>query len=277
MIWKRFVTVCVNGVEQGRMPGAKNILIVDDDRRVRDMLCRYLAQEGFNATGVEDGKAMRQHLAANRVDMVLLDLILPGEDGLSLSRELRATSEMPIIMLTGKGDPIDRVIGLEVGADEYITKPFHLREVLARIRSVLRRSDGRQRASPEAAPDTGNSHDGENDVGNDSSDGERLAFAGWQLDLIARNLQAPDRSPVSLTTGEFNLLTAFVKRPNRPLDRDQLMDLLQGRDWAPYDRSIDTQIGRLRKKLEADPKDPQLIKTVRGVGYVFTPKVERLD
>ena len=254
------------------MPTETNILIVDDDRRVRDMLCRYLDQEGFHATAGEDGTAMRQHLADNPVDLVLLDLVMPGEDGLSLSRELRATSEMPIIMLTGKGDPMDRVIGLEVGADDYITKPFHLREVLARIRSVLRRSDSRPTRMPDAEADAVPTDDAHRE-----EDGERLIFAGWCLDLAARNLHAPDSSPVPLTTGEFNLLTAFVKRPNRPLSRDQIMDIVQGRDWSPYDRSIDTQVGRLRKKLEADPKDPQLIKTVRGVGYVFTPAVKRLD
>jgi DNA-binding response OmpR family regulator len=243
------------------MTDTTHILIVDDERRVRDMLRRYLEQEGFKAASVEDGVAMRRHISDNPVDLVLLDLVMPGEDGLSLSRDLRAVSDVPIIMLTGKGEPVDRVIGLEVGADDYITKPFHLREVLARIRSVLRRSGSRQSAAP-----------GQNGGG----DGERVVFAGWRLDLIGRDLRAPDGSPIPLTTGEFNLLSAFVKRPNRPLDRDQLMDLAQGRDWAPYDRSIDTQIGRLRKKLEADPKDPKLIKTVRGVGYVFTPKVERL-
>jgi two-component system OmpR family response regulator len=244
------------------MTGASHILVVDDDQRVRDMLCLYLEQEGFSVTGAEDGDAMRRHLAENPVDLILLDLVMPGQDGLSLSREIRAESDIPIIILTGKGEPIDRVVGLEVGADDYITKPFHLREVLARVRSVLRRSAPSQAVEPQS------------DNGDDS---ERVQFAGWQLDLVKRELCNPDSSPIPLTTGEFNLLCALVKRPNRPLDRDQLMDLVKGQDWQPYDRSIDTQIGRLRKKLEADPKDPQLIKTVRGVGYVFTPKVERLD
>lgn len=247
------------------MTDKTHILIVDDDRRIRDMLCRYLEQEGFAVTGVENGDAMRLHISGNRVDLVLLDLVLPGEDGLSLSRELRAKSEVPIIMVTGKGEPFDRVVGLEVGADDYITKPFHLREVLARIRSVLRRSGMQKQVVPEQQGDDG------------SDDDERVWFSGWQLDLLGRTLLAPDNSSVPLTTGEFNLLSAFVKRPNRPLNRDQLMDLTKSRDWSPYDRSIDTQIGRLRKKLEADPKDPQLIKTVRGVGYVFAAKVERSE
>ncbi len=244
------------------MTDASHILVVDDDQRIRDMLCRYLEQEGFSVTGVEDGVAMRRHLFDNPVDLVLLDLVMPGEDGLSLSREIRAESDLPIIMLTGKGEPIDRVVGLEVGADDYITKPFHLREVLARIRSVLRRSATRPVTESES---------------NSGDDSERVQFVGWQFDMVRRELRSPDGSPVPLTTGEFNLLSALVKRPNRPLDRDQIMDLVKGRDWQPYDRSIDTQIGRLRKKLEADPKDPQLIKTVRGVGYVFTPKVDTLD
>lgn len=245
------------------MTDTTHILIVDDDRRIRDMLCRYLEPEGYNVTAVEDGDAMRRHVAANQVDLVLLDLVMPGEDGLSLSRELRANSDLPIIILTGKGEPMDRVIGLEVGADDYITKPFHLREVLARIRSVLRRSSSRQSTVSEL---------NEND---DDDDGEHIEFAGWRLDLVGRNLYASDNSLVPLTTGEFNMLSVFVKRPNRPLNRDQLMDLTRGQDWTPYDRSIDTLIVRLRRKIEADPKDPQLIKTVRGVGYVFTPKVER--
>jgi two-component system phosphate regulon response regulator OmpR len=238
------------------------ILVVDDDQRVRNMLCRYLEQEGFSVTGVEDGVAMRRHLLDNPVDLVLLDLVMPGEDGLSLSREIRAESDLPIIMLTGKGEPIDRVVGLEVGADDYITKPFHLREVLARVRSVLRRSASRPVTESES---------------NSGDASERVQFAGWQFDMVRRELRNSDGSPVPLTTGEFNLLSALVKRPNRPLDRDQIMDLVKGQDWQPFDRSIDTQIGRLRKKLEADPKDPQLIKTVRGVGYVFTPKVERAN
>ena len=244
------------------MSDASHILVVDDDQRVRDMLCRYLEQEGFCVTGAEDGEAMRQLLSDKQVDLILLDLVMPGQDGLSLSREIRAESDIPIIILTGKGAPIDRVVGLEVGADDYITKPFHLREVLARVRSVLRRTASNQNVQSQT----------------DSDDaGEQIRFAGWQIDLAQRELRDPGGAPVSLTTGEFNLLSALAQRPNRPLDRDQIMDLVKGQDWQPYDRSIDTQIGRLRKKLEADPKNPQLIKTVRGVGYIFTPKVELTD
>jgi DNA-binding response OmpR family regulator len=245
------------------MDGTHHILVVDDDPRVRDMLCRYLEEEGFRVTGAENGDAMHRYLSETPVDLILLDLVMPGKDGLTLFREVRGTSDIPIIMLTGKGEPIDRVVGLEVGADDYITKPFHLREVLARVRSVLRRSVA-QRAAPQDAPSDAD------------ADCERVRFAGWQLDLTKRELRNPDDDNVPLTTGEFNLLSALVGRPNRPLDRDQIMDLVKGHDWQPYDRSIDTQIGRLRKKLEADPKDPQLIKTVRGVGYIFTATVERL-
>ncbi|NNE85772.1 MAG: response regulator [Alphaproteobacteria bacterium] len=251
------------------MTDANHILVVDDDQRIRDMLCLYLEDEGFNVATAADGDEMRQHMAENPVDLILLDLVMPGTDGLTLSREIRAESDIPIIILTGKGEPIDRVVGLEVGADDYITKPFHLREVLARVRTVLRRAAPQPAASPQApsAPSQSNSDGGD----------ERLQFAGWRLDLVKRELLDPSGAQTPLTTGEFNLLSAFAQRPNRPLDRDQIMDVVKGQDWQPFDRSIDTQIGRLRKKLEADPKDPQLIKTVRGVGYIFTPKVESLE
>ncbi len=163
-------------------------------------------------------------------------------------------------MITGKGDPIDRTIGLEVGADDYITKPFHLREVLARVRAVLRRTAARPYEISEVAPDGAAEH---------------VTFAGWTLDLMKRELRRPDGEEVSLTTSDFDLLAAFVRHPQSVLSRDQLMDLTRGRDWSPFDRSIDNQIGRLRKKIERDPADPDLIKTVRGAGYVFTAKVER--
>ena len=242
------------------MTNPKQILIVDDEPRVRRMLKTYLDGEGFSVREAEDGAAMRRELATARPDIVLLDLVIPGEDGLSLLRELRRVSDMPVIMITGHGDPIDRVAGLEAGADDYITKPFHLREVLARVRTVLRRSQERASDAPgtpaAAVPAT-----------------TAVAFAGWRLDLDARELLDATGSMVPLTTGEFQLLAAFVRHPNRPLNRDQLMDLVRDRDWTPFDRSIDTQVGRLRKKIESDPKKPSLIKTVRGVGYVFTAKV----
>ncbi|MFQ5973621.1 MAG: response regulator, partial [Alphaproteobacteria bacterium] len=242
------------------MTRSSHIVVVDDDPRVRDLLCRYLSEEGFRVSAAENGDALRRHMAGSRVDLVILDLVMPGEDGLTLARELRATSGVPIIMVTGKGDVVDRVVGLEMGADDYIAKPFHLREVLARVRTVLRRTAERVDArSGERA-----------EVGGD----DVVRFSGWRLDLIGRELRDPDDVAVPLTTSEFNLLRAFVQRPNRPLDRDQLMDLLHDRDWTPFDRSIDTLVGRLRKKIEKDQRKPEIIKTVRGVGYVFAARVE---
>ena len=243
------------------MSDAQHILIVDDDPRVRKMLCRYLEDEGFRVTEAENGPKMRDALAGGTVALIMLDLVMPGEDGLTLAREVRHTSDVPIIILTGKGDVVDRIVGLEMGADDYITKPFHLREVLARIRTVLRRHH-----------DTPPPADASAATPSDPSDDVSL-FDGWRLDMGRRELYAPDGAPVILTTGEFDLLRAFVTTPNRVLNRDQLMDLTKGRDWTPYDRSIDTQIGRLRKKIERDPKNPDLIKTVRGIGYTFTAKI----
>ncbi|MCG8594138.1 MAG: response regulator [Kiloniellales bacterium] len=251
------------------MKSPARILIVDDDRRIREMLAAYLEDEGFEISQAEDGRQLRAEIAAAEIDLVLLDQVIPGEDGLTLLRELRRRSSVPVIMITGKGEMLDRVIGLEVGADDYIAKPFHLREVLARIRAVLRRSP--QASSSQASPPRASNPDAE--TARAGREAGRLAFAGWTLDPRRRELRDSGGVEVELTTGEFNLLLAFLEAPNRPLNRDQLMDKLGGRDWSPYDRSIDTQVGRLRKKIEADPKNPALIKTVRGIGYVFTPEV----
>jgi two-component system, OmpR family, response regulator len=207
---------------------------------------------------------MRDALTRETIDLVLLDLKMPGEDGLSLARNIRQNSEIPIIMLTGKGDLVDRVAGLESGADDYITKPFELREILARIRSVLRRTN----------PGSNTSGHISNMAGQENAN-EVLAFEGWRLDLLRRELRCQTGSPVPLTAGEFELLAAFAKNPNRVLNRDQLIDLVKGRDWASYDRGVDTQVMRLRKKIETDPHNPSLIKTVRGVGYVFATSVKR--
>ncbi len=241
------------------MDSTAHILIVDDDRRIREMLATYLEEEGFKVSQAENGQQLRAEISAAEIDLVLLDQVIPGDDGLNLLRELRRRSSVPVIMITGKGEMLDRIIGLEVGADDYIAKPFHLREVLARIRAVLRR------CAPAPTPDAG--------IGEAGPKSGRLVFAGWTLDPRRRELRDSDGAEVELTTGEFNLLLAFLQSPNRPLNRDQLMDRLRGRDWSPFDRSIDTQVGRLRKKIEADPKNPSLIKTVRGIGYVFTPEV----
>jgi two-component system, OmpR family, response regulator len=238
---------------------AAHILVVDDDSRIRLMLTRYFEQEGYRISSATDGAAMRTHLTANKVDIVLLDIVMPGEDGLALAREIRAHSDLGIIMLTGRGEMLDRVIGLEVGADDYIAKPFHLREVLARVKSVLRR----RKAPPDPT------------ASNRTQSDETIRFDGWTLDIGRRQLVAPQRVEMPLTTGEFDLLVALAKHPGRVFSRDTLMDLTRGRTLEAFDRTIDAQIARLRKKVEEDPKSPMLIKSVRGVGYVFTGKVDR--
>jgi DNA-binding response OmpR family regulator len=243
------------------MTNLQHILVVDDEARIRTMLRRYLEGEGFRISEAADGLAMRNVIESGPVDLVLLDLMMPGEDGLSLARYIRQHSQTPIIMLTGKGELIDRVAGLEAGADDYVAKPFHLREILARIRTVLRRIQAPAPA-PTPAP-----------VAEPAS--ENLRFHGWRMDLLRRELRKPDGEPVPLTSSEFDLLRVFATHPNRVLNRDQLMELIKGREWEAYDRAIDTQIVRLRKKIEPDPGKPVLIKTVRGAGYVFAAAVTR--
>lgn len=240
-----------------------HVLIVDDEPRIRTMLRRYLGEEGFRVTEAEDGAGMSAARAHEAIDLVLLDLVMPGEDGLSLARQIRQRSAVPIIMLTGKGDLIDRVAGLETGADDYITKPFELREVLARIRSVLRRT----------GPHPEGSGSGLNAALREGT-AKAFLFEGFRLDLEKRELRGKSGNLVPLTAGEFALLLAFARNPNRVLDRDQLLDLVKGRDWAAYDRGVDTQVMRLRKKIEADPHSPALVKTVRGAGYVFAAAVK---
>lgn len=240
-----------------------HILVVDDDARIRSMLRRYLKDEGFEISEAEDGQTLRSALAGRPADLVLLDLVLPGEDGFTLAHYIRQRSSTPIIMLTGKGDVIDRVAGLEAGADDYIAKPFHLREVLARIRTVLRRAQTTPSAPSPPAIETA-IH---------TNDNPTLRFEGWTLDCARRELTNSSGKLVALTTGEFELLRAFALHPNRVLDRDMLMDFVKGREWAAYDRSIDAQVVRLRKKIEGDPAHPKLIKTVRGAGYLFAATV----
>jgi two-component system OmpR family response regulator len=232
-----------------------HIVVVDDDARIRQMLARYFEDEGYRVTGAADGAALRTAMEQDEIDIILLDLVLPGgDDGLGLAREIRSRSDVPIIMLTGRDDVMDRVIGLEVGADDYIAKPFHLREVLARLRTVLRRRQNAVPAAPAAA--------------------RLVRFSGWQLSLERRELTAPDGSDVPLTTGEFDMLAILVRNAGRVLSRDRLMALTRGRDLDAFDRSIDAQVARLRKKVEADPANPTLIKSVRGVGYVFTGRTD---
>lgn len=235
------------------------ILVVDDEPEIRTLLRRCFERDGFAVAEAKNGAEMRAHIDAPGLAVVTLDLTLGGEDGLELAREIRARNNVPIIMITGKGDTIDRVVGLELGADDYITKPFQLREVLARVRAVLRRYA--------AVPQTSEASAAEED---------RYAFDDMILDVGRRTLCNHDGTTRDLTTAEFNLLHIFVKRPRRVLSRDNIMDLLKGHEWSPLDRSIDALIGRLRKRVEADPNVPTLIKTVRGVGYVFTSDAKRV-
>jgi two-component system, OmpR family, response regulator len=232
-----------------------HILVVDDQREIREMVEDYLSGEGYRVSTAHDGAEMRRALVQSRVDLVILDLMLPGEDGLSLARSLREESDVGIIILTGRGETVDRIIGLEMGADDYLPKPFHLRELLARVKSVLRRVSSR---TAERAPVLRS----------------KARFAGWNLDLSSRELYSPSGKEVRLTTGEFDLLAAFVNNANQVLTRDQLLDLARNREAGPFDRTIDVQVGRLRRKLEDDPQRPSIIKTVRGSGYIFTPTID---
>jgi DNA-binding response OmpR family regulator len=232
----------------------EHIVIVDDDEALRNRLAGYLVREGFQVTAVEGAAAMRDLMREQAIDLAIVDLGMPGEDGLSLTRYLRGQSDLGLIILTGKGNSVDRAIGLEVGADDYIAKPFNLRELLARVRSVLRRT--RIRAGPEAPADRA-----------------VMRFAGWRLDLARRTLASPRGKAVHLTAAEFQLLAVLVANPNQVLGRDRLLEVVAARKWDPYDRTIDQHISRLRRKLEPDPKRPQLIKSIRGRGYVFTAPV----
>ncbi|QVL47455.1 MAG: response regulator [Thiocapsa sp.] len=227
------------------------ILVVDDDSALRALLGDYLAGEGFSVAGAEDGVAMDAWLAEHETDLVILDLMLPGEDGLTLARRLRARADTPIIMLSARGDDIDRIVGLEVGADDYMPKPFNPRELLARIRAVLRRRAPSAPAEPR-------------------EDEGVIRFGSYRLDLGQRELRRGDQ-PVVLTSGELELLRILAEHPDRVLDRDLLLDLLKGYERSPFDRSIDVQIARLRAKIEPDTKRPRYIRTIWGKGYMFTP------
>jgi two-component system, OmpR family, response regulator len=237
------------------MSDVAHILIVDDQQEICDVVQEYLSGEGYRVSAAHDGAGMRQVLGQSPADLVILDLMLPGEDGLSLARSLRSESGIGIIILTGRGETVDRIIGLEMGADDYLPKPFHLRELLARVKSVLRRVHSRDGDPMQPLR-------------------ARARFVGWSLDLSSRQLISPQGREVRLTTGEFDLLAAFVSNANQVLTRDRLLDLARNREAGPFDRTIDVQVGRLRRKLEDDPQNPTLIKTVRGSGYIFTPAVE---
>ena len=229
-----------------------HILVVDDDREIRDLLSRFLVKHGLRVSTARDGVEMMRILDGAAIDLVVLDLMMPGEDGLSLCRRLRATTSLPVIMLTAMGEDTDRIVGLEMGADDYLPKPFNPRELLARIKAVLRRV---------------------NSLATNAPKGDLAKFDGWTLDLGARRLSSPAGEEVELSTGEYDLLLAFATHPRRVLSRDQLLDLARGRSAAPFDRSIDIQVMRLRRKIEIDPKEPRLIKTVRGGGYMFAAEV----
>ncbi len=235
------------------MTDSGRILVVDDDSDVRFMLRRYLGRHGFEVETVADGAQMRSMLESQDFDLVVLDLSLPGEDGLSLARYLKASSAVGIIMLTAASEVVDRVVGLEMGADDYVTKPFEPRELLARIKSVLRRLEARA-GSP---------------VNRAGESGERVRFGNRRLDLEGHRLYDDNDEEIPITSMEFDLLKAFAEHPDKVLSRDRLLNLAHNRDWDPFDRSIDIRIARLRRKIEPDPKKPRVLKTVRGAGYIF--------
>ncbi len=240
------------------MERQQHILVVDDDPEIRSLLQEYLTRNGYRTSAVGEGKGMWQALENSHVDLIVLDLMLPGDDGLELCRNLRVNSKVPVIMLTAKGDDMDRILGLEMGADDYLPKPFNPRELLARIKTVLRRSS--------TMP------------WNEAEEHEHpICFSGWVLDPITRHLTGEDGLVVPLSGAEYKLLNVLLEHPNRILNRDQLLDLTQGRESDPFDRSIDVLISRLRKRLGDDPKTPQIIKTIRGEGYILSVKVTRME
>jgi two-component system phosphate regulon response regulator OmpR len=255
-------TVSYNTAQTGRikiMSTDINVLVVDDDADIREMLTDYLEDNGFSVTTAMDAESMRECIEEVVPDVVLMDVGLPGEDGLTLTRYLRERLDIGVIVISGAGDTVDRIVGLEVGADDYIAKPFDPRELRARIKSVVRRYQ-RVPAEEEAAATSEN-----------QNDGELILLGATQLNLQTRQLSNLDGEEIPLTAMEFDLLKTFIERPNRPMTRDQLLNITQNRDWDPFDRSIDIRITRLRRKIESDPNKPQLLRTVRGVGYMFVP------
>lgn len=239
------------------MSDRPHLLLVDDERSIREPLAAYLQKNGFRVTAVSDASAARQRLAGYAIDLVVLDIMMPGEDGLSLCRHIRETGEIPVILLTARSEETDRIVGLEMGADDYVLKPFSPRELIARIKVILRRAGngGTRHRAPES---------------------DSYAFAGWVLKAGERMLVDSDSVSVPLSTGEYNLLLALVSRPNQVLSRDQLLDITQGREANAFDRAIDNQISRLRRKVEPDHRNPTLIKTVWGGGYTLAADVTRL-
>jgi two-component system phosphate regulon response regulator OmpR len=241
------------------MANAGCVLIVDDDASIREMLAEYLGSHGFVVAEAEDGTAMRAEIERAAPDVVLLDLRLPREDGLTLARYLRERYDVGIIMVTGSGEVVDRIVGLEVGADDYVTKPFDPRELLARVKSVLRRTQSRPAAAAPVAADP---------------QAERVRFGRCRLDLASHQLFDAEGQEIPITSMEFDLLKVFAEHPGKALSRDRILTLTKNREWDPYDRSIDIRIARLRRKVETDPENPHTIRTVRGVGYMFVPAAE---
>jgi two-component system OmpR family response regulator len=240
--------------ESGSQP---HILVVDDARDIREPLVRYLKESGYRASAAESAAAARRAMRTSGIDLVILDIMMPGEDGLSLCRSIRESSGIPVIMLTARGEELDRIVGLEVGADDYVAKPFNPRELLARVGAVLRRTNT---LPPRLRGPTA----------------ERYRFGEWTFNAAQREIVGPDGLALPLSSGEFKLLMAFLERPKVALSREQLLDLTKGRDAEVFDRSIDNQVSRLRRKIEQDPKNPRYIKTVWGGGYMFTADVENL-
>jgi two-component system OmpR family response regulator len=234
-----------------------HIVVVEDDGEMRTLIAKFLRQNGYRVTGARDGREMWETLSNAPVDLILLDVMLPGQSGLDLTRALRAKTRVPIIMVTARGDETDRIVGLELGADDYIPKPFSRLELLARIRAVLRRAQPVEEARLAGAA------------------GDRILFAGWSLDTRRRELTAPDMSIVDLSSGEYDLLLAFCEHPQRVLTRDQLLDLARNRVSDGIDRSVDVMVSRLRRKVEPTDDSPAIIKTIRGAGYMFIPAVTR--
>ena len=238
------------------MTAPQHLAVLDDEADITQLLANYLQSQGFRVSQLHSGRSLMDLMASDPPALVLLDLGLPGEDGFGIARQLREHWHCGLVIVTGRGDSVDKVVGLEVGADDYVTKPFDLRELLARIKAVLRRTaPADMQAVAAAAPRS------------------KLRFAGWELDTAARRLTGAQGQDVTLTSGEFDLLCAFAQHPGRVLSRDFLLESTRGREAAPFDRTIDVQVGRLRKKLEADAEDPQIIKSVRGAGYILVPPV----
>jgi two-component system, OmpR family, response regulator len=252
-ILRRFRRITGKGF--GMVMAAPNILVVEDDRETRTLIAKYLRTNACHVTTATDGREMARAMTDHRVDLLVLDVMLPGEDGLSLCRKVRAESQTPIIMLTARGEDVDRILGLEMGADDYLAKPFNPRELLARINAVLRR---------QAAAQTLSAING----------ATALTFLGWRIDFRLRELRNPAGARVAMTSAEFDLLRTFCERAGRVLSRDSLLDLTQGRSAGSFERSIDVLVSRIRRKIEPDPQQATMIKTVRSGGYMFTPTVE---